>query len=392
MYLPPFDGGRLRQRLALSEHGQKAALAYRQTVLRAWHEVDHALDALAAQQEQHADLLVAHEQHRRALHVAERAYQQGAADYLGVLTASSGTMIPVLMMAALKFLLPPVRLYGLALYAMSATFAPNLSIWLAGHWADGLADWRRVYWQVIPLALDAALLVGWGLPREAVRAARFRQANWPGMACGVPALGIGRPGRRAAAAGPGPPGGTTAVPGTRRCACRVCLRPAPDGAGMPVGRGAGPDWHGDQFLVAQALHAAGQPMAIIALLFLVTSVVQPREGPYASGTVDTLRALGSRAGAALVGQLVTVRGRYRGDMLLDRAALAGAPLSLAPEPGKLAGIASQQALVLSLADAFRVLGLLAIPLVPVVLRLATIPAPQGRAGPFPSPAPPSPHG
>src|SRR3546814_9936992 len=46
---------------------------------------------------------------------------------------ASGTMIPVLMMAALKFLPPHIRLHGLALYALTATFAPNLSIWLAGH-------------------------------------------------------------------------------------------------------------------------------------------------------------------------------------------------------------------------------------------------------------------
>src|SRR3546814_6702373 len=63
---------------------------------------------------------------------------------------ASGTMIPVLMMAALKFLPPHIRLHGLALYALTATFAPNLSIWLAGLWTDGLFDWRWVYWQILP--------------------------------------------------------------------------------------------------------------------------------------------------------------------------------------------------------------------------------------------------
>ncbi|WP_434705956.1 efflux transporter outer membrane subunit [Pseudomonas sp. Z1-12] len=88
VYLPIFQGGRLVQRLALNESRQKtAALAYRQTVLRAWHEVDDALDAWAAQQRQHDELLVSYEQNRQALHAAERGYQQGAADYLSVLTA-----------------------------------------------------------------------------------------------------------------------------------------------------------------------------------------------------------------------------------------------------------------------------------------------------------------
>lgn len=88
VFLPIFQGGRLTQRLALSEARQKTtALAYRQTVLRAWHEVDNALDAWAAQQRQHAELLISYEQNMEALRVAERGYQEGASDYLSVLTA-----------------------------------------------------------------------------------------------------------------------------------------------------------------------------------------------------------------------------------------------------------------------------------------------------------------
>jgi NodT family efflux transporter outer membrane factor (OMF) lipoprotein len=88
VYLPIFQGGRLTQRLELNESRQKsAALAYRKTVLRAWHEVDNALDAWAAQQRQHDELQMAFEQNQQALHAAERGYQQGAADYLSVLTA-----------------------------------------------------------------------------------------------------------------------------------------------------------------------------------------------------------------------------------------------------------------------------------------------------------------
>ncbi|UCV17808.1 efflux transporter outer membrane subunit [Ferribacterium limneticum] len=87
VYLPIFQGGRLTQRLALTEARQKAAaLAFRQTVLLAWHEVDNALDAWAAQQREHEELLLAYEQNKQALQVAERAYQEGAGDYLGVLT------------------------------------------------------------------------------------------------------------------------------------------------------------------------------------------------------------------------------------------------------------------------------------------------------------------
>src|SRR3546814_12492684 len=94
------------------------------------------------------------------------------------------------MMAALKFLPPHIRLHGLALYALTATFAPNLSIWLAGQWTDGLFDWRWVYLQILPLAAIAALLIGWGLPKDPIQTDRFPQANWPGLAFGVPAFAL----------------------------------------------------------------------------------------------------------------------------------------------------------------------------------------------------------
>lgn len=88
VYLPLFQGGQLTQRLALNEARQKnAALVYRQTVLRAWHEVDNALDAAEAQQRQHEELVISYEQNKQALEIAERGYQEGASDYLRVLTA-----------------------------------------------------------------------------------------------------------------------------------------------------------------------------------------------------------------------------------------------------------------------------------------------------------------
>lgn len=93
VHLPIFQGGRLTQRLALTEARQKTvAIAYRQTVLRAWHEVDDALDAWGAQQRQHAELLTSYEQNQESLRVAERGYQEGASDYLSVLTAQRNVL------------------------------------------------------------------------------------------------------------------------------------------------------------------------------------------------------------------------------------------------------------------------------------------------------------
>ncbi len=88
LYLPIFEGGRLKSTLALTEaKQQEAAIAYQQTVLQAWHEIDNALNAFSAEQRRHAALQTAFEQNRQAFLVAQRAYQEGAGDYLSVLTA-----------------------------------------------------------------------------------------------------------------------------------------------------------------------------------------------------------------------------------------------------------------------------------------------------------------
>ena len=385
---------------------------------------------------------------------------------------AAGTMIPVLMMAALKFLPPPIRLHGLALYAMTATFAPNVSPWLAGLWTDGIVDWRWVHWQVVPLALVAASLIAWGLPRESVQAARFRDANWLALACGAPALaaiavlldqgvrldwfesalmrtcallGIAGLGAYLASEWRHPsPFVRWQILGRRNLALGftafvVLLTVLMSGALLPAmylaaiegyrplqmapvglivalpqlvlgfvvalllyrtwadarivfclglvliatacfsGANLTSAWNGEQFVVAQILHALGQPMAVVSLLFLCTSVVQPSEGPYVSGAINALRAFGSMLGAAVVGELVTVRGRFHGELLLDRAAAVSSVLPEAADPSGLLQAISEQALVLAIADAYRLLGVLALALVPLVLRLAYVPAPDLRA-------------
>lgn len=86
--LPLFDGGHLRGMLALSESRQRlAALAYRKTVLAAWHEVDDAAHAVRAQQQRQARLAAAVEQTRLALGYARQRYTAGGADFLDVLAA-----------------------------------------------------------------------------------------------------------------------------------------------------------------------------------------------------------------------------------------------------------------------------------------------------------------
>jgi NodT family efflux transporter outer membrane factor (OMF) lipoprotein len=88
--LPIFEGGRLHGTLELRKEQQRqAAIAYRHTVLRAWHEVDDALTAYNAAQTQRDHLKQAVEQSQTAFRLAQNQYEQGACDFLNVLTVQN---------------------------------------------------------------------------------------------------------------------------------------------------------------------------------------------------------------------------------------------------------------------------------------------------------------
>lgn len=100
LYLPLFEGGRLRGTLELTKaREQEAAIAYQQTVLHAWHEVDDALSAYADVQRRGEQLTLAFNDYRQAYYVALRRYEQGAAEYLMVLTAQRSLLASQMVLA-----------------------------------------------------------------------------------------------------------------------------------------------------------------------------------------------------------------------------------------------------------------------------------------------------
>ncbi|WP_246725278.1 MFS transporter [Beijerinckia sp. L45] len=92
---------------------------------------------------------------------------------------SGGFTIPLLMTTALRVLPPPIRLYGLAVYALTATFSPAISASIAAFWVD-VVDWRFVFFEALPLDAIAAALVLYGMPHDAPLYDRLRQFDWRG--------------------------------------------------------------------------------------------------------------------------------------------------------------------------------------------------------------------
>lgn len=391
----------------------------------------------------------------------------------------AGALIPLLMMAALRFLPPPIRLHGLALYAMTATLSPNVAVWLAAVFLHEPVSVNWLYWHIIPLGLVAAALVYYGIPKMPPVLPRLKQGNWLGMALGIPGLGL-----LAVAVGQGvhlewlaspleralllSGIGLTALflfsewhhPGpfvrlqmlSRRnlglgFSVFFCLLLAMSSAvvlplnvlthsqglrveqmtsiglmvGLPqvvlgsvvaillyqrwvdarylficglllmalaclLGSGVTSEWMVEQFFWSQVLQAIGQPLAVVCMLFLGTSVVQPMEGPFVAGIINTLRAFGTIFSGALVGQVSADRTSFHSEMLVNQVGLWFANNPQNTSAG-LAQVVAEQASVLASADIYRLFMWLLLLLIPAVLCLQRIPAPTIVRPPAPAPAP-----
>lgn len=100
---------------------------------------------------------------------------------------AGGALPPMLMTVALRFLPANVKLYGLAGYALTATFGPGLGTPLAGLWTE-YVGWQWTFWQIIAPCLIAMAAVAYGLPQDPLRLERFKSFNWRGVLLGFPAI------------------------------------------------------------------------------------------------------------------------------------------------------------------------------------------------------------
>lgn len=101
---------------------------------------------------------------------------------------AGGLSIPLLMATALRVLSPSIRLYGLAAYALTASFAPNFATTLTALWVD-VVGWRFVFLEAIPLCSIAAALVWFGMPQDELFLERFARFDWRGLVLAIVGLG-----------------------------------------------------------------------------------------------------------------------------------------------------------------------------------------------------------
>ncbi len=91
--LPLFDQGRRRSTITLRKlEQQEAAVAYQQSVLGAWHDVDRALARYAAEQQRRVQLARTEAARRDELTLAQARQTGGMTDFLTVLDARSAQL------------------------------------------------------------------------------------------------------------------------------------------------------------------------------------------------------------------------------------------------------------------------------------------------------------
>lgn len=102
---------------------------------------------------------------------------------------SGGCLPPMLIIVALRYLPPNVKLYGLAGYALTATVGPALGTPLAALWTE-YVSWRMAFMQIVPLGLASCTAIQFGLPDDALKLERLRSFDWLGLLTGYPAVAL----------------------------------------------------------------------------------------------------------------------------------------------------------------------------------------------------------
>ncbi|MDR1274835.1 MAG: MFS transporter [Candidatus Accumulibacter sp.] len=382
--------------------------------------------------------------------------------------AACGALI-FMFMISLFFLLPAHRrMYGFGFYAMVATFAPNMGVWLTALWTDTLHGWEFLYWQSVLLGIPALSFIQYGLPDTPGNPDRLRNSNWLGMAFAVPgtlllalalsqgirldwfhspfitwALASGlallvlyviselnhanpflqlrvfthhrnvwmallilvvvltvslagvmlpvsylgrvwayRPLQSASV------GLVIALPQfiTGPVVAFALYRRWLDARavyivgflmlilGCALGARLDGEWLARHFYASQALLALGLPTAIISTIYMASNNINIAIGPSLGGAINTVRCLGTLAGSAILGQYLATRQHTHYEWLRDKTGLLGdgGTISL-PD---LTQVLNSQSSILATADAYCLLGALAVCPILIILCMRYTPPPQ----------------
>ncbi|MBX9879366.1 MAG: DHA2 family efflux MFS transporter permease subunit [Candidatus Obscuribacterales bacterium] len=101
---------------------------------------------------------------------------------------TGGTLIPMALNIILTSLPLSKRPVGMAIFSVTATFAPSIGPAIGG-WLTDTFSWQYIFYlNIIPGAILVAILL-WALPKEAIQFSELKRGDWLGIAS--MALGLG---------------------------------------------------------------------------------------------------------------------------------------------------------------------------------------------------------
>src|SRR5215469_3525476 len=101
---------------------------------------------------------------------------------------TGGVFIPMAMTIVLKCLPPSKQSIGLALFGVTATFAPAIGPTIGG-WLTDTLSWHWIFYINLYPGVLMISAISYGLRAEPMRLGRLRHGDWLGMAC--MAIGLG---------------------------------------------------------------------------------------------------------------------------------------------------------------------------------------------------------
>jgi DHA2 family multidrug resistance protein len=101
---------------------------------------------------------------------------------------TGGVFIPLAMTIVLRCLPPSKQPIGLALFGVTATFAPAIGPTIGG-WLTDTLSWHWIFYINLLPGMVMMWTIWYGLRREPMRLDRLRHGDWPGIVC--MAIGLG---------------------------------------------------------------------------------------------------------------------------------------------------------------------------------------------------------
>ncbi len=328
---------------------------------------------------------------------------------------TGGALIPLAFTLALVKLPEHHRPKGMALFAITATFAPSIGPTLGG-WLTENFGWEYIFYINVPpgLLMIAGLL--YGLEKKAPHWELLKSTDYAGIVgilrnrnfglASISSIGLGMglygsiyvlplylaqiQGYNAMQIGevimwmgipqlfliPLVPKLMKLVSPRLLCAAGFGLF----GLASFFSGVLNPDFAGPQFNQIQLLRALGQPMIMVTISLIATAYLQPQDAGSASSLFNILRNLGGAIGIALLATLLDSRAKVYFDYLREAlvptnpqvderlAQLAAQLGSQQAALGKLSEITHQQAMIMAYNDAFHVIGMvLAVSMLAVLL-------------------------